>query len=137
MFQLVEQVTVNHPVPGSSPGGGARLQTPAVEHLVYTEAVGGSILSASITKEEHVPWLLYAVKECNTELISSSKVQFCGCPNQMRVVDYKVGAVDMDKVVMVSNNLERKIDSHFSRTELLYQEERRRRKVRRIEFEER
>ena len=55
----------------------------------------------------------------------------------MRVVDNKVGAVDMDKVVMVSNNLERKIDSHFSRTELLYQEERRRRKVRRIEFEER
>ena len=55
----------------------------------------------------------------------------------MRVADNKVGAVDMDKVVMVSNNLERKIDSHFSRTELLYQEERRRRKVRRIEFEER
>jgi hypothetical protein len=55
----------------------------------------------------------------------------------MRVVDNKVGAVDMNKVVMVSNNLERKIDSHFSRTELLYQEERRRRKVRRIEFEER
>ena len=76
-------------------------------------------------------------KMCNKELTSTSKVQFCGCPNQMRVVDNKVGAVDMDKVVMVSNNLERKIDSHFSRTELLYQEERRRRKVRRIEFEER
>jgi|TARA_A100001011_G_C14095447_1_gene750418 hypothetical protein len=55
----------------------------------------------------------------------------------MRVADNKVGAVDMDKVVMVSNNLERKIDSHFSRTELLYQEERRKRKIRRIEFEER
>ena len=76
-------------------------------------------------------------KECGVELVSTSKVQFCGCPNQMRVVDNKVGAVDMNKVVMVSNNLERKIDSHFSRTELLYQEERRRRKVRRIEFEER
>jgi hypothetical protein len=55
----------------------------------------------------------------------------------MSVVDNKVGATDMDKVVMISNNLERKINSHFSRTELLYQEERRRRKVRRIEFEER
>jgi hypothetical protein len=55
----------------------------------------------------------------------------------MRVVDDKVGAVDLDKVVMVSNNIERKIDSHFSREELLYQEERRRRKVRRIQFEER
>ena len=53
----------------------------------------------------------------------------------MSVVDNKVGANDLDKVVMVSNNLERKIDSHFSREELLYQEERRRRKVRRLDFD--
>ena len=53
----------------------------------------------------------------------------------MRVSDNNVGAVDLDKVVMVSNNLENKIDSHFSRSELLYQEERRRRKVRRLDFE--
>jgi hypothetical protein len=53
----------------------------------------------------------------------------------MRVADNKVAAKDLDKVVMVSNNLERKIDSHFSREELLYQEERRRRKVRRLDFE--
>ena len=53
----------------------------------------------------------------------------------MSVVDNKVGANDLDKVVMVSNNLERKIDSHFSREELLYQEGRRRRKVRRLDFE--
>ena len=76
-------------------------------------------------------------KECGTELTSTSKVQFCGCPNQMRVVDDKVGAVNLDKVVMVSNTIERKIDSHFSKEELQYQEERRRRKVRRIQFEER
>ena len=74
-------------------------------------------------------------KECGKELTSTSKVQFCGCPNQMRVADNKVGAVDLDKVVMVSNNIERKIDSHFSREELLYQEERRRRKVRRLDFD--
>ena len=46
-------------------------------------------------------------KECGKELTSTSKVQFCGCPNQMRVVDNKVGAVDLDKVVMVSSNVER------------------------------
>ena len=73
-------------------------------------------------------------KECKKEL-TSSKIQFCGCPNQMSVVDNKVGAKDMDKVVMVTNDLERKIDSHFSRVELLYQEERRKRKVRRLNFE--
>lgn len=74
-------------------------------------------------------------KECGKELVSSSKVQFCGCSNQMRVVDNKVGAIDLDKVVMVSNDLERKIDSHFSRSELLYQEARRTRKVRKLDFE--
>ena len=74
-------------------------------------------------------------KEYKTELTSSSKTQFCRCPNQMSVVDNKVGANDLDKVVMVSNNVERKIDSHFSREELLYQEERRRRKVRRLDYD--
>ena len=53
----------------------------------------------------------------------------------MRLVDNKIGAKDLDKVVMVSNKVENKIDSHFSRSELLYQEERRRRKVRRLDFE--
>ena len=42
-----------------------------------------------------------------------------------------------EKKISVDFFLPRKINSHFSRTELLYQEERRRRKVRRIEFEER
>ena len=74
-------------------------------------------------------------KECKTELTSSSKIQFCSCPNQMSVVDNKIGAKDLDKVVMVSNNVENKIDSHFSRSELLSQEERRRRKVKRLDFE--
>ena len=74
-------------------------------------------------------------KECKTELTSSGKIQFCGCPNQMSIVDNKIGAKDLDKVVMVSNNVENKIDSHFSRSELLYQAERRRRKVKRLDFE--
>ena len=74
-------------------------------------------------------------KECRKELTSTSKVQFCGCPNQMRVVDDKIGAIDLGKIVMVTNNQERKIDSHFSNEELLYQENRRKRKVRKIDFE--
>ena len=53
----------------------------------------------------------------------------------MSLVDNKIGAKDLEKVVMVTNNLERKLDSHFSREELLYQEERRRRKVKRLDFE--
>ncbi len=74
-------------------------------------------------------------KECKTELTSSSKLQFCGCTNQMSLLGNKVGAKDLDMVVMVTNDVERKINSHFSKEELLYQEERRRRKVRRLDFE--
>ena len=74
-------------------------------------------------------------KECRKELTSTGKVQFCGCPNQMSIVDDKIGAKDLDKVVMVTNNVERKIDSHFSRSELIYQEERLKRKVRRLDFD--
>jgi len=76
-------------------------------------------------------------KECRKELTSTSKSQFCGCPNQMSIVDNKIGAIDLEKVVMVTNDVERKIDSHFSSQELIYQEERRRRKIKRMEFEER
>ena len=53
----------------------------------------------------------------------------------MSLVDNKIGAKDLNKVVMISNNRERKIDSHFSREELMYQEERRKRKVRKLDFE--
>jgi len=53
----------------------------------------------------------------------------------MSVVDNKVAAIDLDKVVMVTNRVENKINSHFSSEELLYQEERRRRKVKRLDFE--
>jgi len=74
-------------------------------------------------------------KECNTELTSSNKIQTCGCPNQMNLVDNKVGAIDMNKVVLITHNRESKIDSHFSREELAYQEARRKRKVRRLDFE--
>ena len=41
-------------------------------------------------------------KECRTELISSRKIQFCGCSNQMSIVDDKIGAVEtatMDRPV--------------------------------------
>ena len=74
-------------------------------------------------------------KECKTELTSTSKIQFCGCPNQMSLVENKISAKDLEKVVMVTNDLERRIDSHFSREELMYQEERRRRKIKRLDFE--
>ena len=74
---------------------------------------------------------------CNVELTSTSKVQFCGCPNQMRVVDDTVGAVDLGQVVLVNHEKNIKYKGILTETDLKYQEDRRKRKVRRLEFEER
>ena len=51
----------------------------------------------------------------------------------MRLVDDKVGAIDLDKVVMVSYKKEQK--NVLSPSDLTYQEERRKRKVRKLNFE--
>ena len=76
-------------------------------------------------------------KMCNRELTSTSKVQFCGCPNQMKVVDDTVGAIDLDQVVLVKHEKNIKYNGILTPDDLKYQEERRKRKVRRINFEER
>ena len=74
---------------------------------------------------------------CNRELTSTSKVQFCGCPNQMKVLDDTVGAIDLDQVVLVKHEKNIKYNGILTPDDLKYQEERRKRKVRRINFEER
>ena len=76
-------------------------------------------------------------KECKTELTSTGKVQFCGCPNQMKVVDDTVGAIDLGQVVLTKHDNNIKYHGILTPDDLKYQEERRQRKVRRITFEER
>ena len=76
-------------------------------------------------------------KMCNKELTSTSKVQFCGCPNQMKVVDDTVGAIDLSQVVLTKHEKNIKYNGILTPDDLKYQEERRKRKVRRIIFEER
>ena len=74
-------------------------------------------------------------KMCRKELTSNSKVQFCGCPNQMRVVDDTIGAIDLNQVVLVNHEKSIKYDGILTDSDLRYQEERRKRKVRKLDFE--
>ena len=74
-------------------------------------------------------------KMCRKELTTTSKVQFCGCPNQMRVVDDTVGAIDLGQVVLVNHEKSIKYDGILTDSDLRYQEERRKRKVRKLDFE--
>ena len=75
-------------------------------------------------------------KNCNVELTSTSKVQCCGCDNQMMIVDDKIGAVNLDLVEIVNTSYKKEDKNVLSNEDLQYQESRRTRKVRRIDFEE-
>ena len=81
--------------------------------------------------------LVVRCKDCGKELISTSKLQVCGCPNMMTLRGDSVTAVDLSRVVMINSTKEKKKKSFFSDQDLAYQEARRKRKVKRIEFEER
>ena len=72
-------------------------------------------------------------KVCNVELTSSSKTQVCGCPNMMTITDDAVSAKDLKKVVIT--RLDKKETEGLSSKDLQWQEQRRKRKVRKLDFE--
>ena len=72
---------------------------------------------------------------CNRELHSTSKVQCCGCSNQVMVVDDKVTANDMSQVVMLSTNKKSKNSGLLTSQDMQFQEERRKRIVRKLDFD--
>ena len=78
--------------------------------------------------------LVVKCKVCGTELTSTTKVQCCGCPNMMKVVDDKVGAVNLDDVILISSDYKEK-KSKLSASDMAWQESRRKRKVRKLDFE--
>ena len=73
--------------------------------------------------------------QCGKEIISQvGKTQSCGCPNMMVVNEDTVTAVDLTKTVMVRFN-QVKEKNALSSQDLAYQEQRRKRKVRKLDFE--
>jgi hypothetical protein len=74
-------------------------------------------------------------KDCRKELSSSGQSRSCGCPNMMTVKGDSVTAVDLTRVIMVQSNKETKNLNALTPQDLQYQEERRRRKVRKLDFE--
>ena len=74
-------------------------------------------------------------RSCGKEVESrSGKTISCGCSNMVTISGDVISAVDMAKVVML-NSRKTKRTSLFSREEMEWQEDRRRRKVRRLDFE--
>lgn len=73
-------------------------------------------------------------KQCNRELQSNSKTQVCGCSNMVTVKGDKVSALDLSKVVMINSDIN-KSDNILTNQDLAFQEERKKRKIRRLDFE--
>ena len=74
-------------------------------------------------------------RACGKELESNSgKTYSCGCPNMMTIRGSNVSAVNMDDIVFI--NLHKKtVKEGLTDQDVQWQEDRRKRKVRRLDFE--
>ena len=82
--------------------------------------------------------LVVRCRDCNTEISShETQAKSCGCPNMTTVKGDSVTAVDLSKVLMIqsSNKKQSKNTNVLSAQDLNFQEERRKRKVRKLDFE--
>ena len=81
--------------------------------------------------------LVVRCRDCQKEISSQSggRSQSCGCPNMMTVKGDSVTALDLSRVIMISSEKKKKNNEVLSPQDLSFQEERRKRKVRKLDFE--
>ena len=74
-------------------------------------------------------------RSCGKEVEGHShQTKSCGCPNMTTVTGDNIAARDMSKVVML-NSVVRKEKDSLTPQDLEWQEQRRKRKVRKLDFE--
>ena len=75
-------------------------------------------------------------KNCNRILEAHpSQTKCCGCDNLTSIKNETITAIDLTKVEIVSNIIKKESNSVLSREDLAFQESRKNRKVRKLEFE--
>ena len=82
--------------------------------------------------------LVVRCRECNKEISShETQARSCGCPNMTTVKGDSVTAVDLGKVLMIQSPQQKNFKSKDVLTpqDLNFQEERRKRKIRKLDFE--
>lgn len=73
-------------------------------------------------------------KQCGKELIGrGSKAISCGCPNMTTINGDKISANDLSQVLMIDNGQER--ETKLTSSDMEWQESRRKRKIRRLDFD--
>ena len=80
--------------------------------------------------------LVVRCKDCNKEISSQgTQSRSCGCSNMMTVKGDSVTAVDLSRVIMINSGNEKEKNEVLSPQDLSFQEERRKRKGRKLDFE--
>ena len=75
-------------------------------------------------------------KDCNKEIIGhATKTISCGCPNMATIRGDRVSALDLTRVVMLNSLKESQKTNVLSSQDIAWQEARRQRKVKRLDFE--
>ena len=75
-------------------------------------------------------------KECNKELVGHpTKTITCGCSNMATIRGDKISAIDLSRIVMLNSLKENQNKSVLTSQDIAWQEARRQRKVRRLDFE--
>ena len=75
-------------------------------------------------------------RQCNKEVSGHpTQARSCGCPNMATVKGDSITAVDLNKVVMLNSGKRMEKDNSLTPQDMQWQEERRKRKVRKLDFE--
>ncbi len=75
-------------------------------------------------------------RSCGKELEGySGRSYSCGCPNMATITGDSVTARDLSKVIMINSNTAARKTEGLTEQDLMWQEERRKRKVRKLDFE--
>jgi hypothetical protein len=76
-------------------------------------------------------------KSCNRELEGlSAKTISCGCSNMATIVNNsRITALDLNQVVMLNSPNEKQKNNVLTNEDIMWQESRRQRKVKRLDFE--
>jgi hypothetical protein len=75
-------------------------------------------------------------RSCGKEIEGHhTKTISCGCPNMATIRGDKISAVDLGQIVMLNSYQNQSKSSVLSNEDLAFQEARRQRKVRRLDFE--
>jgi hypothetical protein len=75
-------------------------------------------------------------KNCNVELVSHpTQTKCCGCDNLTTVTGDKITGLDLSFVELITSTKDKSNKNLLSKEDLMYQESRRNRKIKKLEFD--